>query len=243
MRRILTCVTVLALAWGTTASAQSPIIPVQGTLRTTSGDLVEGLRLIRFRLYKVPTAGVAFFEATKEVLFNSGQFVAYLGEDQPLPINEFDGLPEVYLAIEIAIEDVEMTPRVRLGTSPFALYSQTCGEAAVALEVSDVNCSGCVDGRDISPSAFSVATYSVANLSDDTPAQKLPQRCLNPVDAIFCALSHVSRSSMIQPDSAVSRYCDVSRVSGGWQLCARGGRPSEVPKTVMGCFMTCLSLQ
>jgi hypothetical protein len=48
-----------------------------------------------------------------------------------------------------------MTPRVRLGTSLFALYSQTCGEAAVVLDVSDVNCSRCVDSSDLADSVQS----------------------------------------------------------------------------------------
>lgn len=244
MRSVLTCVAILALPWSMTASAQSPVIPIQGTLRTMDGELVEGTRMIRFGLYKVPVAGTPFFEVTKDVAFGAGQFVAYLGDGEMVPVDEFDGMPEVYLAIEIVAEGVEMSPRVRLGTSPFALYSQTCGEASVALAAQDVDCSGCVEGGDMSAGAFAVATYDVVNLTDGEFPQKLPQRCLNPVDAIYCALSHVSRSSMIQPDSGVSRYCDVSQVSPGkWQLCSRGGRPGEVPKTVLGCHMTCFSLQ
>lgn len=254
MKHSTTCIAALVVAMSAPALAQSPVLPIQGTLREMAGNLVNDTRSVTFGLYNEETGGTAFYTVQKQVSFTNGQFVAYLGDegDDPLQPESFDGLPEVYLGITISPETVEMTPRVRLGSAPFSIYAQLCGDAQSAQQAqtattastaNDLACSGCVDGGDINSTAFAVTTYSVANLTDDNPPQKLPQRCIGPFDAIYCALSHVSRSSMIQPDSGVSRYCDVTQVSGGWQLCSGGGRPGEVPKTVLGCEMTCFTLQ
>lgn len=101
------------------------------------GGLVDGDRLVTFRLYNDPTGGTAFYEASVAVSFEEGRFVAYLGDEEPLPPQSFDGIPSMYLGIEIASEGVEMLPRVRLGTAPFSIFSQLCGEAEVALDLDE----------------------------------------------------------------------------------------------------------
>jgi hypothetical protein len=105
----------IVLASSAPAMAQLPVLPVQGTLRETAGNLVDGTRDVTFKLYRQDKQGDAFYTVTKPVAFDMGRFVTYLGDQKAVPadpeLNEddFEALPEVWLGITISL-DTEMTP-------------------------------------------------------------------------------------------------------------------------------------
>ena len=154
MNRLTMCTATFFLILSTSVAAQSPVLPIQGTLREMAGNLVNDTRSVTFRLYGEDSGGTAFYTVTKDVSFTNGQFVVYLGDQGDLALNpeDFEGLPQVWLGIEVSPETVEMTPRVRLGTSPFALYAAICGEAQAAATANNLACSGCVSFNELDSS-------------------------------------------------------------------------------------------
>jgi len=239
MRYMNTLAAVVVMATSAVAAAQAPVLPVQGTLRAMAGNLVNDTRMVTFRLYNDDTGGTPFYEVEKTVIFTNGQFVAYLGDQEPIDATDFDGQPEVWLGIQVSPETVEMTPRVRLGTSPFALYAQMCGAAQTAEQADRATTA------DSATTATTASTANDLNCSRCVSEGHLNAAAFSAIAALYCALSLVTRHTDTDPSSGVSRYCLVVEQSPGtWSLCARGGRSQDVnPKTIVDCRMTCLSLQ
>ncbi|RMH65580.1 MAG: hypothetical protein D6685_05775, partial [Bacteroidetes bacterium] len=57
-----------------------------------------------------------------------GFFDVSVGDVDPLDLSIFDGGGAAYLGIQVA-SDAEMSPRVSLGTAPFAAYAERAGDA------------------------------------------------------------------------------------------------------------------
>jgi len=113
-----------SLLIGAQAFAQVPAtMSYQGVLTDAGGNLVaDGFYDLTFRLYDAPTAGNLFYTeahtgATNHVQVSRGGFSVLLGSITTLSLG-FDG--PLYLSVQVA-SDPEMSPRIPLASSPYAL--------------------------------------------------------------------------------------------------------------------------
>ncbi len=98
------------------------VISYQGRLTDPSGNPLDGVYSMTFRLYTDSLAGSLIFTEVLTVPVNSGLFAVELGNTATIPYS----LPytatfaNIYLSIQIEAEP-EMMPRRRLASTPFAL--------------------------------------------------------------------------------------------------------------------------
>ncbi|MDD9968650.1 MAG: hypothetical protein OXR73_20585 [Myxococcales bacterium] len=142
---LVACTTALAIGLGLTESAfaqDAPaFIPVQGSLTGDDGAPRDGTYALEFRLYAQDAGGTAFYAESQIVMIEEGIFTAYIGDGTPADLGSGSTSPPLDLVIfanrprgvtflGITIdEDPEMTPRLQLGSVPFAAFAQTCGDA------------------------------------------------------------------------------------------------------------------
>lgn len=127
--------TVLAslVAAGASAATPPPYIPVQGMLTDTADVPIEGLVDVSFALYASPSGGAPVwqesYDATTswQVDAQAGFFSVYLGEVQPIVVDDLASATELWLGITVQT-DQEM-PRIRLASVPYALFADRCGDA------------------------------------------------------------------------------------------------------------------
>lgn len=133
-RRLLSLAAVLAVAAGAaSAAAQSPsLVPVQGQLTDSMGVPVDGTLPVAFRLYTASTGGSLVFSEGQTLTFSDGRFTALLGETTALDLAIFRD-ETVYLGVVVA--GSELTPRIPIGTSPYAGYARWSESAATAMSV------------------------------------------------------------------------------------------------------------
>ncbi len=109
----------------TLADAQPQSMPVQGLLADSSGTPYSATATVQFRIYSTETDGVALHDETQAITFAEGVFTAYLGATTTLDLAIFGG-EEMWLGIKVDDDD-EMTPRLKLGTVPYAAFAAECG--------------------------------------------------------------------------------------------------------------------
>lgn len=125
-------------------SAQAPIpatLSFQGRLALQGGGVANGVLPFTFRIYNLPTGGLArWTESNPAVSANNGLFAVELGSITGFPTDLFDGRA-LYLGVQVN-NDPEMVPRLSI---PSQAYAQL---AVNALDV---------PGRDIHPNSVSIA--------------------------------------------------------------------------------------
>lgn len=116
----------LALGLSTAAFAAAPAtLPITGFLSDDAGVPLDGDLPVTFKLYE---ADAEVWSDTLTVSVDQGQFTAYLGSGAPLDLELF-AVSEPH-ALGIAVDGgAEMSPRVALGSAPFAAYAQYCDAA------------------------------------------------------------------------------------------------------------------
>jgi hypothetical protein len=129
-----------AILLASSLSAAIPdFIPYQGYLTDSAGDPVSGSLDLQFALYDQAEEGAALWQETHvDVAVVAGFFRVELGTLVTLSNSLFDA--PLFLGVTIAGES-EMTPRMRIGSVPFARISE-----ALACSVGETNCGGmCAD--------------------------------------------------------------------------------------------------
>ena len=111
------------------AWAQAPaFIPVQGVLTDETGAALDGEVDVTFSLYESAEGGMPFFTEVITVVADDGLFTAYLGNGPTmLSLTAFERA-EVYLGLTVRDDD-EMTPRLQIGSAPYAAIAQQCSSA------------------------------------------------------------------------------------------------------------------
>lgn len=97
------------------------IINYQGKFTDKDDNPLSGNYLVTFRFYDVDSAGTPVWEEGHILTLKNGMFNALLGSIKPL---EIDFNKDLWLGIEVA-SDGEMTPRIKLASSAYALNAQT----------------------------------------------------------------------------------------------------------------------
>src|SRR5689334_812562 len=114
---------VLAATLGTTQAYAGvpPTITHQGRLFDQNGAPVAGTITVQFAFYEDAASNVAIWGESHDVTFDDGYFSVELGSTLPFDTKIFDGSVR-YLGITVGA-DKEMTPRMAVGSVPYALLA------------------------------------------------------------------------------------------------------------------------
>ena len=109
----------------------SNVLSFQGRLSASDGKpLTDGPYIVTFGLYAAPFGGAALWTETQAVTQIGGTFAAYLGSVTPFPSDLFAG-GDRWLGIQVGAQP-EISPRVRLTPSPWAIRALTADGAGSA---------------------------------------------------------------------------------------------------------------
>jgi hypothetical protein len=138
----LALVAVVFVGIGETGAVNIPnSISYQGRLTDAGGNPINGTVTITFRIYSVPTGGIALWSSgPQSVVVASGQFSVDLGAS-PMPAVDPSVFTDstTWLGTAVAA-DPEMIPRTKLNSVPYAFTAyQTATSPGIAHEFSDLS--------------------------------------------------------------------------------------------------------
>lgn len=111
----------------TTAAAQAPAaVPFQGFLTSDAGAPVDGATTILVALYAGDTGGSPLYTESQSVMVEGGFFSMHVGDVEALDLALFRDNPDLFVGVSIN-GGSEMSPRIGLGTVPFAAYAEYAG--------------------------------------------------------------------------------------------------------------------
>ena len=145
---ILTIVVMLGLLWAQSvgalplgkpmsdiAGASTSTIAYQGRLADTGGAPLTGTYGMIFRLYSLSSGGMPLWTeqwtGSNSVAVSDGLFNVMLGSLTPIEQGTITGNDPLYLGITVGSDD-EMTPRVQLGSVPYATQALTVPDSTIA---------------------------------------------------------------------------------------------------------------
>ena len=121
------------------SGASTGTIAYQGRLADASGAPLTGAYILTFHLYNAASGGSPLWEeiwiGANNVQVTNGLFNVMLGSITPIPQSLFTGNNSLWLGIAVG-SDAEMTPRVQLGSAPFAFQAQHANLADSASSLS-----------------------------------------------------------------------------------------------------------
>jgi hypothetical protein len=124
----------LSLRAPAAAGTSTGTIAYQGRLADADGNPLTGTYNMIFRLYDVASGGVPLWEeqwtGSNSVRVSDGLFNVMLGSLTPIPQSVVTGNSSLWLGITVGTDD-EMTPRVQLGSVPFAVQALTVPDGSV----------------------------------------------------------------------------------------------------------------
>ncbi len=116
----------------TSSVTSTTTLPYQGRLHDPEGNPITATLPITFRFYSTSAGGTAFWtESWPGVEVTDGLFNVLLGTTTPLTPTLFTDNATLWLGIQVAA-DAEMTPRVQLGSVPFAQQELTVPSGAIS---------------------------------------------------------------------------------------------------------------
>jgi len=145
---IMTLLVVAGLLWAGSAGALPLRVPAaagtstgtiayQGRLADSAGTPITDTVNMEFRLYDVPTGGAPLWSelwtGTNAVRVSDGLFNVMLGSLTQIPQSVIAGHDQLWLGITVGTDD-EMTPRVQLGSVPFAVQALTVPDGSITTE-------------------------------------------------------------------------------------------------------------
>jgi len=115
-------------------AASTGTVAYQGRLANPAGAPLTGTYGMIFRLYAASTGGAPLWEeqwtGPNSVQVSDGLFNVMLGSLAAIPQNVVTGNSSLWLGITVGSDD-EMTPRVQLGSVPFAVQAVTVADGSV----------------------------------------------------------------------------------------------------------------
>ncbi len=113
------------------SNTSTTTLPYQGRLTSNEGTPITSTVAMTFNLYNVASGGSSLWsESWASVSVNSGLFSALLGSTNPISPTLITENPSLWLGIKVGT-DSEMTPRVQIGSVPFALQALTVPPGAI----------------------------------------------------------------------------------------------------------------
>ncbi|RLT41468.1 MAG: hypothetical protein DWI57_06930 [Chloroflexi bacterium] len=140
---IFTLVMIAVLLWAQSAgavpfraesAASTGTIAYQGRLANSAGAPITDTLSMSFRLYSAVTGGAPLWSeqwtGSNGVKVSDGLFNVMLGSLTPIPQSVITGNSTLFLGITVGTDD-EMSPRVQLGSVPFAVQALTVPDGSV----------------------------------------------------------------------------------------------------------------
>ena len=144
---LFTLLVVVGLLWVSNAGAlplrtpaagtSTGTIAYQGRLADADGNPLTGTYNMIFRLYDVASGGVPLWEeqwtGSNGAQVSDGLFNIMLGSLTQIPMDMVTGHDTLWLGITVGTDD-EMTPRVQLGSVPFAVQALTVPDRSITTD-------------------------------------------------------------------------------------------------------------
>ncbi len=124
----------IALLLAAAATSQVPnVIPFQAVIRSQDGEIVGPGTEVQFRIYSQAEGGNALWgPETHAVTPQNGVVSVFLGAGNPsLPIDSNTVFRGGDRYLSVAVGGVELSPRIRIGSAPYALTASTVVDGAV----------------------------------------------------------------------------------------------------------------
>jgi hypothetical protein len=116
------------------AGTSTGTIAYQGRLADASGNPLTGTYNMIFRLYEAASSGAPLWTeqwtGSNGVKASDGLFNVMLGSLTPIPTSLVTDHASLFLGITVGTDD-EMTPRVQLGSVPFAVQALTVPDGSI----------------------------------------------------------------------------------------------------------------
>jgi hypothetical protein len=151
------------------ASLSTGTIAYQGRLADANGNPLTGTYNMIFRLYDTASGGTPLWTeqwtGSNGVKVSDGLFNVMLGSLTPIPQSVVTGHSSLWLGITVGTDD-EMTPRVQLGSVPFAVQALTVPDGSVTTpKIADAAVTQAKLGEDVSlvPLNGSITTEKIAD--------------------------------------------------------------------------------
>jgi len=118
-------------------TASTGTIAYQGRLADAGGNALTDTVNMSFRLYSAASGGASLWEeqwtGTTSLQVSDGLFNVMLGSVSPIPQDVITGNSNLFLGITVGT-DGEMSPRVQLGSVPFATQALTVPDGSITVE-------------------------------------------------------------------------------------------------------------
>ena len=115
-------------------TASTGTIAYQGRLADAGGNALTDTVNMSFRLYSAASGGASLWEeqwtGTTSLQVSDGLFNVMLGSVSPIPQDVITGNSNLFLGITVGT-DSEMSPRVQLGSVPFATQALTVPDGSI----------------------------------------------------------------------------------------------------------------
>ncbi len=151
------------------SASSTSTIAYQGRLADSAGAPLTGTYNMIFRLYDAAAGGTPLWsepwDGPNSVRVSDGLFNVMLGSLTPIPQAVVTGHDQLFLGITVGTDD-EMTPRVQLGSVPFAVQALTVPDGSVTTaRIADGAVTQAKLGGDVSlvPPDGSVTTAKIAD--------------------------------------------------------------------------------
>ncbi len=161
-----------AVPFRTESAASTGTIAYQGRLANSAGAPITDTLSMSFRLYSAVTGGTPLWSeqwsGPNGVKVSDGLFNVMLGSLTPIAQSVITGNSNLFLGITVGTDD-EMTPRVQLGSVPFAVQALTVPDGSItkaklAADVSLVPPTGSITTTTIADGAVTDSKLNIYTL-------------------------------------------------------------------------------
>jgi len=126
----------IALGFGAPASAQVPaLLGYQGRLLRADGTAASGTASVTFALFDASTGGTALWSESQTLGLSDGYYATFLGLVAAPPAGIFDGARW----LELRVGSETLSPRMQLGSVPFALTARGVRGGTASVTTLDVS--------------------------------------------------------------------------------------------------------
>ncbi|MEM7531664.1 MAG: hypothetical protein AAF639_05795 [Chloroflexota bacterium] len=211
-----------------THAPSTSIIPYQGRLADADGNPLSATVDMRFRLYDTAEGGTPLWaEAWTDangVQVTDGMFNVMLGSMTPISATVMNENSSLFLGLA-AGDDDEMTPRVQLGSVPFAMQGWRVPDGSITSEKLDLK-SGTACLSDHETYDFPGGSYifkEIPSLSLDFSLEK-PSKVLIWMDGLARSTSSTGESGVTLKVDGANQVSTIFQRKAGWWFNVNGQR-------------------
>ena len=205
----------------------------QGYLTDNGGAPINGQPTVTFRIYDVATGGSHLWEDSIPVDVVSGRYSVILGETPAAPLDPAIFSKQLYLGVQVSGEAAEMTPRVKLSSTPYAIRASTVEEGGLLFVKDDGETIGRLISVADNPLGGKIYTLFTA---EGYRARLAP---VNPTGASLAYQVGDLATPLVYADGSCSPPAYVEKLlNPGMVLCDSGNNCYYTHKTAVQTFIT-----